>query len=255
MGRVTRGGAQCARAEGGWAPRGDLPALLAAEGIAAHRADPDAMLADGVSVFDAETAADMARIVACGRAAPGSVLWCGSGGLAAALAAGCPAPRDTALRGPVLGLIGSDQAVSARQLGACGPVALRVADGAGAASVAALLRQHGAAMVGFALPAATPRAAAATLIAATLGALVAALPPPGTLVVAGGETLRALCQALGAEALEATGLVAPGVPRARLRGGAWDGVAVISKSGAFGGDALWRDLLVANGLLTGTEAA
>jgi hypothetical protein len=45
------------------------------------------------------------------------------------------------------------------------------------------------------------------------------------------------------------------VPRARLVGGRWDGVALIAKSGAFGGDALWRDLLAANHLLTGDEAA
>jgi D-threonate/D-erythronate kinase len=33
-----------------------------------------------------------------------------------------------------------------------------------------------------------------------------------------------------------------------LRGGRWDGVEVISKSGAFGGDSLLRDLLERNGL-------
>ena len=42
-------------------------------------------------------------------------------------------------------------------------------------------------------------------------------------------------------------LVTPGVPRSRLRGGAWDDVTVVSKSGAFGPDALWRDLLAGNG--------
>ena len=64
---------------------------------------------------------------------------------------------------------------------------------------------------------------------------------------AGGETLRALCDGLGAQGLLAAGLVTPGVPRSRLLGGAWDGLAVISKSGAFGPDALWRDLLAGNG--------
>ena len=68
--------------------------------------------------------------------------------------------------------------------------------------------------------------------------------------MAGGETLRAVCRRLGARSLEAVGIVAPGVPRSVLRGGAWDGVEVVSKSGAFGGDTLWRDLLAGNGLIT-----
>ena len=50
-----------------------------------------------------------------------------------------------------------------------------------------------------------------------------------------------------AQAGRVGGLVTPGVPRSRLQGGAWDGVAIISKSGGFGPDALWRDLLAGNG--------
>ena len=81
--------------------------------------------------------------------------------------------------------------------------------------------------------------------------LARGLRPSGaitTLIVAGGETLRATCLALSAEALEVWGQVAPGLPRSVLRGGRWDGVEVISKSGAFGDDALLRDLLERNGL-------
>ena len=52
------------------------------------------------------------------------------------------------------------------------------------------------------------------------------------------DAARRSAAALGAHGLEVTGLVAPGVPRSVLRGGAWDGVAVVSKSGAFGADAL-----------------
>ena len=70
------------------------------------------------------------------------------------------------------------------------------------------------------------------------------MPPPGTLLVAGGETLFAVCAALGATHLEVQDHVVPGVPRSILRGGRWDGVTVISKSGAFGTPALLRDLLV-----------
>ena len=250
MGRVTRDALQ-RRHDGSLI--GDLRALCAAEGLAARRGQPGEPLAEGITIFDADDEAALAGIVAAGRAAPGPVLWCGSGGLAGALAAAAPAPCDTRLPGPVLGLFGSDQPVTARQLDACGGFALRVPDGseASAARIARRMQAHGAALAGFALPAGTPRAAAAAQIAQVLRDLVQALPRPATLIVAGGETLRALCRAAGATALEATGLVARGVPRSRLLGGAWDGVEVVSKSGAFGDDALWRDLLAANGVQMG----
>ncbi|WP_439552610.1 four-carbon acid sugar kinase family protein [Falsiroseomonas sp.] len=257
MGRVTRGGTQYARDGAAWTPRAALPALLAQEGLQPRPMPGSGALPDGIVICDAERDSDLARIVSRGLAMEGPVLWCGSGGLAGALAISHPATRDATLRGPVLGLFGSDQGVAARQLDACGALALRLPDGsaAEAARVTALMQARGAAMAGFALPEGTPRNLASRHIAQALRDLVAMLPRPGTLVVAGGETLRALCQALGATGLEATGLVAPGIPRSRLLGGRWDGVDVISKSGAFGGDALWRDLLAANGILTGTEAA
>ena len=59
-------------------------------------------------------------------------------------------------------------------------------------------------------------------IEAVFRALVDDLAAPGTLVVAGGETLRGLCLALGATSLEVQGSVMPGVPGlapARRRGG------------------------------------
>jgi uncharacterized protein YgbK (DUF1537 family) len=114
--------------------------------------------------------------------------------------------------------------------------------------VAHALARRGAALVGLDLPL-LPAEEAARRVARAFAALVRQIDPPGTLLVSGGETLASLCAALGAEALEATGIVAPGVPRSVLRGGRWDGVAVVSKSGAFGADGLWRDLLAANGFL------
>lgn len=59
---------------------------------------------------------------------------------------------------------------------------------------------------------------------------------PGTLIVSGGETLRALCIALAADRLDVDGEIEPGVPTSVLRGGAFDGQRIVSKSGAFGGD-------------------
>lgn len=247
QGRITRDGRVLVRqpdgAFAGLAP--DLMALLAAEGLQPQRGDPSAPLAPGLSVFDAEDEAQLAAIVARGRAAAGPVLWCGSGGLARALAGSATAEASTALRGPVLGLFGSDQAATARQLAACRDCALAIeaGDAEAAARVARMMEVWGAAMVRVALPNGIERAEAARRIATAMAGLTRRLPPPGTLIAAGGETLRAICDALGARGLDAVGVVEPGVPRSVLCGGAWDGVPVVSKSGAFGGDTLWRDLL------------
>jgi len=46
------------------------------------------------------------------------------------------------------------------------------------------------------------------------------------------------------------GRIVPGLPRSILRGGAWDGVTVVSKSGAFGYPTLLRDLLDGSPLIT-----
>ncbi|WP_439597696.1 four-carbon acid sugar kinase family protein [Falsiroseomonas sp.] len=250
QGRVTRAGRVLVRqADGRFAPLAqDLAEMLAAEGLQARRGDPAAPLAPGLSIFDAETQGDLAAVVARGRVASGPVLWCGSGGLARALAGTTTSKASSALHGPVLGLFGSDQPATARQMAACGDCAMAIAagDDAAASQVARMMGLAGAAMVRVALPDGLGRAEAAGRIAAAMAGLTRRLPPPGTLIVAGGETLRAVCDGLGAQGLDALGLVQPGVPRSLLRGGSWDGVAVISKSGAFGGDTLWRDLLAEN---------
>ena len=108
-------------------------------------------------------------------------------------------------------------------------------------------------MVSLDLPNGLDRDDAARRIAATFGGMVRALPAPGTLIVAGGETLRNLCSALDVMALSITGQAAPGLPRSTIVGGPWQGTTVISKSGAFGGPTLWRDLLSENALIAGGE--
>ncbi len=247
QGRITRDGHQFARgSDGAWAPVGpDLVAALQAQGVDAQRAGPDLVPAPGVTVCDAQSEADLIRIVAQGRQWEGPILWCGSGGLAEAMAAGAPAVPVAPLRGPILGLFGSDQPATAAQLAACGPWYLPLPAGAPDAveKVAAHMARTGGALVSFTLPAGMPRAAAAAAIRTAVSDLVGHLPPPRTLLAAGGETLRAICDAVGADHLELTGALLPGVPRSRVRGGAWDGTTIISKSGAFGAPDLLRRLL------------
>jgi uncharacterized protein YgbK (DUF1537 family) len=250
QGRVTRNGRQYARDHGGsWAEiGGDIVAALRAQGAVTQAGRPGADLPPGISVFDAETDDDLRAIAALGRSWPGRILWSGTGGLARALAGHAPIGSAVALPRPILGLFGSDQAVTAAQLAACGAHWATLPDG-GSGSALLLtgkLRDAGIALASVDLPPGLARSDAAVRIRAAMDGLAGLLEPPGTLVVAGGETLRGLCVALGARCLEVQGSLQPGLPWSILRGGRWDGVTVVSKSGAFGSPGLLRDLLCSN---------
>jgi len=252
QGRRTRGGRQFARMpDGSWqTASGDLAAALRAEGIAAVRADPTQKLADGVGIFDAETDEDLDRVVAAARSASGPVIWCGSGGLAGALARGHEVEACVQLNRPVLGLFGSDQAATAAQLAACEMHRIRLANGRDQIrAIERRLATAGVAFVSLDLPQTISRDEATRRIHEALGMVAAALGPPGTLIISGGETLKGLCAWLGTRSLLVNGHVVPGLPRSSMRGGRWDGVEIVSKSGAFGPPELWRDLLTANGLM------
>ena len=220
QGRVTRGGRQLVRSLTGWRDvEVDLTGAFAAWG-------------DRLTLCDAETDEDLDAIVARGRALRGHVLWCGTGGLAGALTGrlAVPCPR---LPHPIMALIGSDHSVSAAQVAA---VARHhhVLPASGPASVARSLNIGSAAVATVAVPQGASRELALGVIAAAFTELLRAIERPGTLVVSGGETLRALCGALAADRLDVDGEIEPGVPTSVLRGGAFDGLRVVSKSGAFG---------------------
>ena len=147
----------------------------------------------GISVFDAETDDGPAPRRRARPSGAGPVLWIGSGGLAQALAGDAPGRR----RGrrcplPVLGLFGSDQAVTAGQLAACGAALARCRTAARPARARSprRLRSNGRALASLDLPPDLTRAEAAERIGArACTAWPEDLPRPGTLLVAGGETL------------------------------------------------------------------
>ena len=264
QGRATRGGRQYARdATGGWSDvSGDIIAALRALGVEAFAGNLGEKLPPGVSVFDAETDDDLRAVAETARRAPRTVLWCGSGGLAQALAretargdladgvlpGDAEAAYGATLPRPILGLFGSDQRATAAQLAACGAYWIRLpyCDQPDAAPLARRLHENGVALASFDLPPGLTRDAAAECIRLGIGGLLRELNPPGTLLAAGGETLRGICQALGADSLEVQGRIVPGLPRSMLCGGPWHGVAVVSKSGAFGPPNMLRDLLRAH---------
>lgn len=233
QGRVTRGGWQVAH---GVRVEVDLSGMLAARGLPVRLCRAGEAAPTGASLWDAATEADLDAIVAAGRALRGRVLWCGTGGLAGALAratggGGVPCP---VLPAPVLALIGSDHPASAAQLALAGRVVAWAAGDAPPVLPAAVVPR---------LPAGIGRAAAASRIAADFSALARAVPRPGALVVAGGATLRGLCEGLGVAGLRVEGELEPGAPVSRMEGGLWDGLPILSKSGAFGDPGLLARLL------------
>lgn len=64
--------------------------------------------------------------------------------------------------------------------------------------------------------------------------IVSGLPKPRQLMIVGGDTLLDICRTTGAQALLAGASIRPGWGRATLVGGCWNGVCCHSRSGAFG---------------------
>jgi uncharacterized protein YgbK (DUF1537 family) len=233
QGRITRSGRQLV-----CGPQGDrtdtgvdLAADLAARGIEVRRGG----MAPGGGVFlcDAATDEDLVALVASRPRLLPPVLWCGSGGLAHALAGrGSSTPAQLGLPPPVLLVVGTAHPVTAGQLQRMPPpgpyLHTRRLD----------------------LPPGSPRASARAGLA-SLVADVARQPAPGSVLVTGGETLMALCLAMGASALQVSGELVPGVALSRFVGGRWAGVRVASKSGGFGDPGLLQRLLshTADGLI------
>ncbi len=253
QGRVMRRGRQFARnADGTWkAIELDFPAALTAQGLTIRIAANAAGIAGpGFYLCDAETDDDLNAIAAAGRRLAGPVLWCGTSGLARALAGGtarsCVLPA-----GPLLGVVGSRHPVAMAEVERLGRHDPRSVFLIGAAAsidvampnVAQRLRSGRSALVALSLPMLPPEQAGSVLynLAAEAAALI-----PGAVFASGGDTLAALMDATGAERLDVEGEIAPGVPLSRVAGGRWNGAAVVSKSGAFAAGEVLARLFEAN---------
>lgn len=238
LGRITQGGIQLARgADGALRPIAvDLATELAACGFGVQWNGDRPPL----TLADADSRADLEALVAREQTRGGRVLWCGSGGLAQALARRIQATIAVPA-GPTLLVIGTDHPVAAAQIEAMrgldpdAVIVWREGDRVSALGER-IARRLAAGRLAVLVPgiAPCPRDEAARTIAAMLTPLLHDLPPPGALFCSGGETLRVVCDALGADGLQCEGFVAGGIPLSRLRGGRWPGVGITSKSGAFG---------------------
>jgi uncharacterized protein YgbK (DUF1537 family) len=88
-----------------------------------------------------------------------------------------------------------------------------------------------------------PQDESARTMSGFFAGLVKESAPPARVVVTGGDTLERFCRAAEMEALFPRGEIFPGIPLSIARGGRWDGVSVVSKSGAYGDDTTLARLL------------
>lgn len=246
QGRMTRAGIQLRRKPSGdWLPVG--PPLVDALGElgmpARHAPVPEQIEGHGIIVCDADSDEQLVEIVRRGRrlmaADGGRLLWCGSAGLAGALA-GRASPTLRPLVASLLLVTGSAHARSRAQQRAFAKARIAPVIEVAAvppfdpASLGLTLARSGMALLAFRPPEGCDAIEAMRFIRGQLADCLPSLDRPGGLLVSGGETLRAVCETLRTDHLVVCGQVQPGFPVARLVGGIWDGLPVVSKSGAFG---------------------
>lgn len=193
---------------------------------------------------DVRSDEDMQAVAQCALKGSTQVLWCGSAGLAQALALDMPqlvrqVPFEKSIlqEGPLMLVSASHHAVTSSQWHALNQ----------SKWAAQCRRAHAVPQVLDApisefpalldLSASTPLAVeeASALLDQQAHKIARNAPRPRALVVVGGDTLLALCKALGATGLESdTPLARPGWGCARMLGGRWDGLTCHTRSGAFG---------------------
>jgi uncharacterized protein YgbK (DUF1537 family) len=208
---------------------------------------------------------DLDRLVADPHHHGPRTLWCGSAGLASAVARrwGGGAVRETAagvsgrlaMVDPVWVVGASHQPVARRQWGRAveaRPAAVTVRDGdhtAFAQALAALSDgTHRLALLDLSPTRPLTPDEAATLLQQQVARLAALPQRPARLLVLGGDTARALARATGVTHLVSGWPVRAGWGRARWCGGRWDGLWMDCRSGAFGEDDDLLAVLRASGL-------
>jgi len=207
-------------------------------------------------VCDAATAGDLAAIACASLPLAGQVIWVGSGGLAAALAAAAPAGQaavpfhapPTSSAGGLLLVVGSlaeaSRAAAARLREADGvhsfaltPALLREGPGAAwqarAEAIAAVLARGEDALVTIAAEPEADLAQGPALAEALAALLHPAGRHMGGLFATGGETACAVLTRLGVGGIRLLDEIEPGVPLGITRGRI--GIPVVTKAGAFGG--------------------
>jgi uncharacterized protein YgbK (DUF1537 family) len=236
QGRVVRNGVLRVTGDSGL-PRVKIAAALQARGAHPCGHIVPGAIAEAVAAgmrflcLDAVCEADLSRIAAEGLALERRVLWAGSAGLAAALAGGlwpgAPTDLPDAPACPVLFCLGSEHPVTVKQqarLLAGAPVDLFDAPSAVAEDFRSAFRRGRHVVL---------RIPRGRVVSSSLRSLIGDCRPALT-VVSGGDTLSLVCNALEIQAIEMRRELAPGIPAGIIRGGAWTGGLIATKSGGFG---------------------
>jgi D-threonate/D-erythronate kinase len=248
LGRVTYRGVQYLGQGSSWQPLAPSVTEVAQglgqlwfdevqDGVRHRRARP-------AQVEDAADDATLDRLVRRVRSAGGRVLWAGSTGLAAAIAraSGVPAPRPRPLPASQwLAVIGSGHARTSAQIAAAERAGINVihATPANIGAARAALERVRLPAIAYLEADADGTALALDALDRVCGRLLYDLARPAALIASGGRTFEAVVRALRTGMLHVTGAVTAGLTSSQIVGGAWDGLTVISKSGAFGADDLF----------------
>jgi len=250
QGRVTRGGRQVLLSTETIVGH-ELQAELARDiQVAIGRRD-SALPKERCVIYDAETDNDLDHIVRSEWLNNPSTLWVGTGGLANALSRhlqlGATHHADHKIVGPLFGLIGTHHDVTLLQLKAIrdnDPQALITMGSDFSSSKSHLLHRMSQGQSSFVSVAVVgDRLAITRQIRDAFSYLLDGMPLPGCFLVTGGETLRAVCDGMDADRLAVEAAIEPGLPLSRIIGGTFSGVAILSKSGAFGDPQLFARLL------------
>ncbi len=244
LGRLVQGGrVQVATADGlSTMLDVDMAAALRQCGVAAELVpEPHRLQAGRAPVLIADATDDdaMRALVEAGRQVGGRTLWCGSAGLAGALA-GLPPRRPPRLRSPLVALVGSNHPVMQSQLhvlkaqGRMAEIGTTADPLADAEAINGRVRMGDDVLTVFEPPAGFHGSLAAEWIDSAIRKLVPALQPPASCFVSGGDTLLTTVLSVKASSLSVVGEAMPGIPVSIINGGTFDGTPVISKSGAFG---------------------
>jgi uncharacterized protein YgbK (DUF1537 family) len=185
-----------------------------------------------IVVLDAASDVDLLEITRRTLELDRRILWVGSGGLASALARSLPV-RAAALcpalhpRKGLLFCVGSDHPSTAAQQSALlahtSAVLLHGCYTNGAEIAIAIASGHHVCLQ-------LPRDRSSQQQIAQLLDGVS----PGAIILTGGDTAALVCRAMGTRHIDLYGEITAGIPVGIARGGPFDGIRLVTKSGAFG---------------------